>query len=189
MIAIKRMLGTAIGFVMVLVFTGAIAALVLSLALPNKAILKDAIEDLRCLAGYPSAGSTCAQDQIRQADAATAAANRQRAAAEAARQAAEDALVSGDLEFAQGPELKYGVSLVVGTIYQDAVTQSGLVRSFCWAIVDSGGLDPRVGVATRDATGAVTVLDLSDADLALLELDASEVSAALASCPWPGGTT
>ncbi len=180
--------GTAIGFAMVCAFTALVLILVFVMAARQIPELGGLINEARCIAGYPAAGSACAQEQIRQANAAASAAKRQMAVAEAAQQAAEDALASGDLEFAQGPELKRGVSLVVGTIYRDAASRTGVVRSFCWAIVDSGGLDPRVGIAIRNATGELTVLDLSDADLALLGLDASEVSAALATCPWPKGT-
>ncbi|UWQ19059.1 hypothetical protein [Jannaschia sp. M317] len=187
MTAIKRILGTAIGFVMVLAFTGTITAIVFSLAVPDKTALREFWEEVRCIAGYPVAGSQCAQDTIRRADDAVAAANQRRAEAEEAQRAAEDALARGDLEFAQGPALKDGVSLVVGTIYLDATNRTGLVRSFCWAIIDEGGLDPRVGLAIRDASGRVRVLPLSDDDIALMELQPVEAAAAHASCPWPGG--
>lgn len=201
MTAIKRALGTAIGFMMVVAFTGHIAAIVFSLAVPDKTAIREFWEEVRCIAGYPVAGSQCAQDAIRRADDAVAAANQRRADAEAAQRAAEeaqrvaedalraaeDALARGDLEFTQGPALKDGVSLVVGTIYLDAASRTGLQRSFCWAIIDEGGLDPRVGLAIRDASGQVSVLPLGDDDIALMELEAAEATAAHASCPWPGG--
>ncbi len=186
---IKTALGTAIGFLMVLAFTGTITAIVVSLALPDKTILRNVWEELRCIAGYPEAGSDCVLDAIGRAQDAVAAANQRRAEAEAAQRAAEDALARGDLEFIQGPAMKDGVSLVVGTIYLDVTNRTGLVRSFCWAVVDNPGLDPRVGLAVRDASGQITVLPLTTDDLTLLDTDAAEASAALVSCPWPGGTT
>jgi hypothetical protein len=186
MTSIKRILGTAIGFLMVLAFTGTIATIVLSLAVPDRTALHKAWAELRCIAGYPVAGSVCAQDLIRDANEATNAAKRQTTIAEVAQQAAQDALASGDLEFTQGPLLKDGVSIVVGTIYRDAINRTGLVRSFCWAIVDSGGLDPRVGLAVLNSTGQVIALDLTNEDLTLLELDENAIAAALVSCPWPG---
>lgn len=202
MTAIKRALGTAIGFMMVMTFTVTIAAIVLSLAVPDKTALREFWEEVRCISGYPVAGTQCAQDAIRRADDAVAAAKKRRADAEAAQRAAEegqraaeeaqlaaeDALARGDLDFAQGPALKDGISLVVGTIYLDVTNRTGLVRSFCWAIIDSGGLDPRVGLAVRDASGRVSVLALGDDDLALLELEASEAARAHTACPWPKGT-
>lgn len=194
MTAIKRALGTAIGFVMVVAFTGTIAAIVFSLAVPDKTALREFWEEARCIAGYPVSGSQCAQDAIRRADDAVAAANQRRAeaeeaqrAAEDAQRAAEDALARGDLEFTQGPALKDGVSLVVGTIYLDVASRTGLQRSFCWAIIDEGGLDPRVGLAIREASGQVSILPLSDDDIALMELEPGEAADAHASCPWPGG--
>lgn len=198
---IKTVFGTAIGFLMVLAFTGTIAAIVFSLAVPDKTAIREFWEEVRCIAGYPVAGSQCAQDAIRRADDAVDAANRRRAEAEAAQRAAEeaqraaeeaqrvaeDALARGDLEFTQGPALKDGVSLVVGTIYLDVASRTGLQRSFCWAIIDEGGLDPRVGLAIRDASGQVSVLPLGHDDIALMELEPAEAATAHASCPWPGG--
>lgn len=189
MTAIKRVFGTAIGFLMVLAFTGMITAIVISLALPDKTVLRETWQEIRCLAGYPVAGSDCVKAAIRRANDAVDAANQRRANAEAAQRAAEDALARGDLEFTQGPALKDGVSLVVGTIYLDVANRTGLVRSFCWAIIDEGGLDPRVGLAIRDASGQVSILSLSDNDIALMELEPGEAAAAHASCPWPGGIT
>lgn len=188
MTAIKTLFGTIIGFLMVVAFTGSIAATVISLAMPDKTALKAAWAELRCLAGYPIAGSDCVQDIVRAANAARSEADRARDLAEDARKAAEDALAKGNLKFEQGPAIKTGVSLVVGTIYLDVAAQSGLVRSFCWAIVDEGGLDPRVGLAVRGADGQIAVLPLSQDNLELLEMDAADLSAALAACPWPGGT-
>lgn len=198
---IKTVFGTAIGFLMVLAFTGTIAAIVFSLAVPDKTAIREFWEEVRCIAGYPVANSQCAQDAIRRADDAVDAANRRRAEAEAAQRAAEesqraaeeaqrvaeDALARGDLEFTQGPALKDGVSLVVGTIYLDVASRTGLQRSFCWAIIDEGGLDPRVGLAIRDASGQVSVLPLGHDDIALMELEPAEAATAHASCPWPGG--
>lgn len=187
MTAIKTALGTAIGFLMVLAFTGTITAIVVSLALPDKTLLRNVWEDVRCLVGYPAIDSDCVLEAIRRAQDAVEAANQLREEAEAAQRAAEDALALGDLEFTQGPALKDGISLVVGTIYLDVTNRTGLVRSFCWAIIDSGGLDPRVGLAVRDASGQVNVFVLSDDDLALLEMDAREAAGAYSACPWPGG--
>jgi hypothetical protein len=65
--------------------------------------------------------------------------------------------------------------------------RTGLQRSFCWAIIDEGGLDPRVGLAVREASGQVSILPLSDDDIALMELEPGEAADAHASCPWPGG--
>lgn len=186
---IKTVFGTAIGFLMVLTFTGTIAAIVVSLAVPDKTILRETWEELRCVVGYPVPDSDCMLDAIRRANDAVTAANELRSEAEAAQRAAEEALARGNLEFTQGPVLKDGISIVVGTVYLDVTNRSGLLRSFCWAIVDEGGLDPRVGLAVRNESGQLNVLTLSGDDLALLELDASEAAQAYFACPWPGGTT
>lgn len=171
---IRHIAGTAIGFAMAAGFTGAILALVLGLASTQIPALVSFGTELRCLAGIPAEGSACAASMIR--------------AANEGRLQAEEALAEQNLVFTQGDAIKDGINLVVGTIYRDAGNRTGVIRSFCWAIVDSGGLDPRVGLAVRDAQGQVTALDPGPDDLTLLDVAPSEIQAARDACPWPGGT-
>ncbi len=138
------------------------------------------IATTRCALGVPAKDSACVADAIKAADDARFAAN-------AARQLAEDALAGQNLVFTQGDPIKDGVSVVVGTIYQNAAARSGIIRSFCWAIIDSSGLDPRVGLAVRDGNGQIEAIDLSASDRDQLDVSLSDIDAARQNCPWPGG--
>lgn len=179
MSAIKRMIGTAIGFAMVSLFTAGIIALVLSLASEQMPGIKTLGSELRCIAGFPQAGSTCVAQEL-------AALEDERRALEEERERLGDVIAAQDFVFAQGDELKDGVNLVVGTLYADATNQSGLIRSFCWAIIDNGGLDPRVGLAVLHGDGRIEDVAVQADDLALLDMDASEIHAARSACPFPG---
>lgn len=97
-----------------------------------------------------------------------------------------DVIAAQSFVFSQGDELKDGVNLVVGTLYADATGQTGLIRSFCWAIIDNGGLDPRLGLAVLHSDGRIEVVAVRADDLALLEMNASDINAARSSCPFPG---
>lgn len=172
--AIKNSLSTILGaaFVAATVLLG---LLILSAQLPGGQM---AINQLRCLAGIPETGSACVQDVLR--DARTA-----QSQAEDAQKQLLNALQGQNLVFVQGPKISDGASLVVGTIYRDVANQSGALRSFCWAIFDHGGLDPRVGLATREADGRITSLPIAPKDEALLKLGAAELAKVGRGCPWP----
>lgn len=163
---------------MVIGFTAFLFALVLSLAAQQIPAIGKIGADIRCLAGIPAAGSTCVAERIAALDA-------QRRAVEEERERLRSAITGQSFVFAQGPQLKDGVSLVVGTLYRDAAAQRGLIRSFCWAIKDSGGLDPRVGLAVKRDDGHVEEVSVGVAELAVLELSASDVDDARALCPFP----
>lgn len=179
MSVIKRMIGTAIGFAMVLAFTAGIIALVLSLASEQLPGIKVVGAELRCIAGFPQAGSECVAQEL-------AALEDERRALEEERERLGDVIAAQNFVFSQGDELKDGVNLVVGTLYADATSQTGLIRSFCWAIIDNGGLDPRVGLAVLHRDGRIEDVAVRADDLALLEMSAGEVHAARTACPFPG---
>lgn len=179
MSAIKRMIGTAIGFAMVLAFTAGIIALVLSLASEKLPGIKAIGSELRCISGFPEAGGECVAQEL-------AALEAERRALEEERERLGDVIAAQSFVFSQGDQLKDGVNLVVGTLYADATRQTGLIRSFCWAIIDNGGLDPRVGLAVLRDDGRIEDVAVRADDLALLDMDANEIDVARSSCPFPG---
>lgn len=179
MTAIKSMIGTAIGFAMVIAFTAGIVALVLSLASDQMPGLKSLGSELRCVAGFPQPGSECVARKL-------AVLEDERRALDEERERLGDVIAAQSFVFTQGDQLKDGINLVVGTLYSEAASQTGLIRSFCWAIVDSGGLDPRVGLAVLHADGRIEDVAVRAGDLALLEMSAGAVDAARAACPFPG---
>ncbi|MEO0697851.1 MAG: hypothetical protein AAFY84_17350 [Pseudomonadota bacterium] len=124
MSAIKRMIGTAIGFAMVLAFTAGIVTLVLSLASEQLPGIKTIGAELRCIAGFPEAGSECVAQEL-------AVLENERSALAEERERLGDVIAAQDFVFSQGDELKDGVNLVVGTLYANAARQTGLIRSFC----------------------------------------------------------
>lgn len=175
---IKTFLGTVLGFAMVVTFTMGVSALVLSLAAEQFPEVTSIKATLRCIAGVPDDDSQCVSDLV-------ATLRLEREAIERERQQLSDDIAKQNFVFVEGEKLRDSVSLVVGTLYQDASQQTGLIRSFCWVIVDSGGLDPRVGIAIKHSDGRVEDVALDRADLALLQLNAQDVDAARAACPFP----
>ena len=175
----KDMIGTAIGVAMIVSFTSLIFALVLSLASEQMPALKTIGTEIRCLVGVPDENSTCVRKRI-------AALDSQRRALEAERQQLVDVIAAQDFVFTQGDWLRGGVSLVVGTLYEDAEARSRPIRSFCWAVVDRPGLDPRVGLAVMERDGRVQATPVGSAERLLLGVSAHEVEAARAACPFPG---
>jgi hypothetical protein len=101
------------------------------------------------------------------------------------RQQLVEAIAAQSLVFSQGEQLKDGFSLVTGTLYQDVAARAGLVRSFCWVVIDQPGLDPRVGLATLHGDGWIEPLNVGPADRGVLGLSVSDVDAARAACPFP----
>lgn len=153
----------------------ALAWLILERHLP---VLGHVTDTLRCTAGVPAADSACVQDMIADLDAARLDIARQRDALDAS-------IAAQSFVFTQGAELADHISLVVGTLYDDARAQAGFLRAYCWAVVDHQGLDPRVGLAIREADGTVSALPLTSDDLTLLEMSRGDVDAARAACPFP----
>lgn len=178
MTTIKGTLGTLIGVAMVVAFTALILVLVLSLASEQLPGIKTFGSELRCLLGVPDADSDCIKRQI-------TALNEQRLILEEERKRLVDVAARQEFVFTQGDQLKDGVTLIVGTLYQDAAAQTGLIRSFCWIIVDSGGLDPQVEVAVMHGDGRIEVRQANPADVALLDMSARDVDAARDACPFP----
>lgn len=174
MFVIRNTLSITFGALFV-VSTLALGLLILSAQLPGGSQL---VAEIRCLIGLPKGGSSCVHDAIADARTATELAER-------ARERAEEALRGGSIVFEQGESLGDGVSVVVGTIYADAATRTGIARSFCYAIHDHEGLDPRVALAERDAGGTVLPLPVSAYDQALLRVDTGSIEEARRSCPWP----
>jgi hypothetical protein len=175
---IKEALGTVIGVAMVVAFTAFIVALVLSLTSEQLPVIKNIGSELRCLLGIPAADSPCVAETID-------ALNEQRRVLEEERERLDDVMAGQSFVFTQGKHLKDRVSLVVGTLYMDAAAQTGLIRSFCWIIVDNGGLDPRVGLAVMHGDGRIEELQASPSDLGLLDMSAHDVEAARGACPFP----
>jgi hypothetical protein len=168
MSALRNLLTLIFGAAFV-IGTLALGLLILTLQLDGA---DDLLADLRCVAGIPADdGAACVQDSI--------------AAANEARERAESALLGQSIVYEQGAHIGDGVSLVVSSIYADASTRSGLISSFCYAILDNGGLDPRVALATRSGDGRVTAQVISVRDLAMLRMEADALNAARDQCPWP----
>lgn len=107
-------------------------------------------------------------------------------AAKKAHEAAEQAAAGQDMVFESGGAHK-GKTLVVGALYRDSGTRTGLLRAYCWAIEDRGGLDPRVPVARMEADGRIVMLPPDQAQMLAFGWDASDLDAARALCPWTGG--
>jgi hypothetical protein len=175
---INRTIGTIIGVAMVVAFTALIVALVLSLASDQFPGIKTIGSEVRCLLGVPEAGSECVARQM-------ADLSELRRALEDERKRLVDVDAAQEFVFTQGDRVKDRVTLVVGTLYRDAAAQTGLIRSFCWIIVDNEGLDPRVEVAVLNGDGRTEERQASLADLALLEMSERDVDAARAACPFP----
>lgn len=175
---IKGTIGTGIGVAMIVGFTALILGLVLSLAAEQLPVIKTIGSELRCLTGFPEEGSRCWINKL-------AALDDQRRALEEEKERLGHVIAAQSFVFTQGVQLKDGVTLVVGTLYQDAAAKRGVIRSFCWIVVDSGGLDPRVGLAVMDGDGSIEDLKPDAADLAQLAMTASDVSTARAACPFP----
>lgn len=178
MIPIRNFIGTAIGVTMIVGFAALILALVLSLASGQFPALKKIGAEARCIAGFPENVSPCMMRMI-------AGLHDQRRALDEERQRLGDVIAAQSFVFTQGDELRDGLNLVVGTLYEDADAQTGLIRSFCWVIVDHGGLDPRVGLAVMRDDGRIEELAPDAQQRALLDLSAREVDAARAACPFP----
>ena len=178
MTRIKEALGTVIGVAMVIAFTAFIVALVLSLTSEQQPAIKNFGTELRCLLGIPKADSPCVTEKID-------ALNEQRRVLEEERDRLNDVMAGQSFVFTQGKHLKDRVSLVVGTLYMDAAAQTGLIRSFCWIIVDNGGLDPQVGLGVMHGDGRIEELQASPSDLSMLGMSARDVDAARDACPFP----
>jgi len=153
-----------------------LAGLILYAQFPE---LRDGVSAVRCVAGFPQPGSECVARKL-------AALEDERRALDEERERLGDVIAAQSFVFTQGDQLKDGINLVVGTLYADAASRASLIRSFCWAIVDSGGLDPRVGLAVLHGDGRIEDVAVRADDLALLEMSAGEVEAARAACPFPG---
>lgn len=170
--------GTSVGALMAGAFTGGICLLVLGLAADDIPALEKAKERLLCVVGWAEDGSKCVQDKLAELDA-------QLQALEDDRQRLAKTIAAQDFVFSQGAAINGGVSLVTGTLYVDASRQSGLIRSFCWAIKDMGGLDPRVGLAVMESDGRLEFLPIGPAELDLLDVSMPDVQAARGACPFP----
>lgn len=175
---IRDRIGTAIGVAMTIGFAALILALVLSLAAGQFPALRGFGAELRCLVGLPEDGSACMTRKLAALDA-------QRRALDEERQRLGDVIAAQSFVFSQGAQLKDGITLVAGTLYQNAAAQTGLIRSFCWAVIDNGGLDPRVGLAVKHGDGRIEELTPDARQRALLEMSASAIDAARTSCPFP----
>lgn len=140
--------------------------------------VNDGIEELRCWIGIPAAGSTCVSDILQAADDAFIDLQRDRDDALAA-------LSGQNLVFSQGAEIKDRLSVIVGTIYREDGGASVPVRSFCYANLDHGGLDPRVGLLVQEADGSLTTLPITLEDLERIDATVEDVDAAKAACEFP----
>lgn len=100
-----------------------------------------------------------------------------------AKDAAERAAAGHDMVFESGDAHK-GKTLVVGALFTDSARRVGLLRAYCWAIEDRGGLDPRVPLARREADGSIVALPLDAGEMAKFQWDAADLEAARHLCPW-----
>lgn len=64
---IKEMIGTVLGLLLAILFSGSIIAIVLTMAFPDGPSIQGIWDDLRCASGYPAPRSDCVQDLIRKA--------------------------------------------------------------------------------------------------------------------------
>lgn len=178
MTKLRNIIGTAIGVAMISGFAALILALVLSLASGQFPALGAIGEEVRCLAGVPKDGSACMVRKI-------AALEDQRRALDEERKRLGDVIAAQSFIFSQGEMLKDGVSIVAGTLYRDAASQTGLIRSFCWLIVDNEGLDPRIGIAVMQSDGRIEEIVPDPRRTAVIDMNARDVDAARAACPFP----
>lgn len=137
---IKNMIGTAIGVAMVTGFTAFILAMVLTLASEQLPAIKTAGAELQRLLGVPEANSTCVINKM-------AVLEEQRRAIEKERKRFFEVMAEQNLVFTQGKEIKDYIYLLVGTLYENPVARTGVIRSFCWASLDINGIDTRFGLA------------------------------------------
>lgn len=178
MTSIKNTFGIAIGVVMVASFAAALIALVLSLASTQMPGINSAASELRCWAGVPQQGSTCMLNEL-----AELRDEKQHLREE--REKLSDMVAAQSFVFSEGEKLKDGHSLVVGTLYEDANARTGLIRSFCWVIIDKGGLDPRVGLAVMEKDGTVHPIYATDQSRAVLNMPLDVQMDATMRCPFP----
>lgn len=176
--AIKNIIGTAIGVTMITGFAALILALVLSLASGQFPALASIGDEVRCLAGLPKDGSACMMRKI-------AALDDQRRALEEERKRLGDVIAAQSFVFSKGETLRDGLSIAAGTLYEDAASQTGLIRSFCWVIVDNEGLDPRIGLAVMQSDGRIEEITPDPRRLAIIDMSARDADAARAACPFP----
>lgn len=156
-----------------------------------------AIRDLQCLVGIERSdcprqmaeldGLRADHDQLltRNREAvAELAAERARLAAMRQHIAHLEGAISGEMVFAEGPPVA-GLTVIVGTIYRDHAARSQVVRSLCWAIQDSVGLDPRLTLAEMDGSGAVRAIPVDAFDRSAMNVTEADVVTARTACPWP----
>jgi hypothetical protein len=178
MTSIKNAFGIAIGVVMVAAFAAALIALVLSLASTQMPGIKSAASELRCWVGVPQQGSTCMLNEL-----AELRDEKHRLREE--REKLSDMVAAQSFVFSEGEKLKDGHSLVVGTLYEDANAQTGLIRSYCWVIIDQSGLDPRVGLAVMEKDGTIHAIHATDQSRAVLNIPMGDRMYATTRCPFP----
>lgn len=151
--------------------------------------------DARCALGLPSQSDVkCVQDEqarlTREIETVTrrgreieTALGVQLDAAKKAKDDAERAAAGQDMVFVSGGAHN-GKTLVVGVLYRDAAKRTGLLRAYCWAIRDEGGLDPRVALARQEADGRIVVLPPDPVQMADFQWTETDLVQARALCPW-----
>lgn len=151
--------------------------------------------DARCALGIPmQSDPKCVQEEqrrlTREIDAVTrkgreieTALGAQLDAAKKAKDDAERAAAGQDMVFVSGGAHN-GKTLVVGVLYRDAAKRTGLLRAYCWAIRDEGGLDPRVALARQEADGRIVVLPPDPMQMADFQWTETDLVQARALCPW-----
>ncbi len=168
---------------------GVIYAILVSLIGPDKAVWAD----VRCAVGLPlQTDKTCIQASIDQAvSGAVARQKRVQAriedellAAKRSREAAEQALADQNVEFIEG-QSHSSKTIIVGLVYRGGDASAGILRGWCWAIQDRGGLDPRVMLERMDGSGLRMPGGIDQAQLQAFGWTQSDVVAARAKCPWP----
>lgn len=180
-----HILSAYLGAMMASAFGLGLIALTLAMITPDFPIIREAFASARCFAGVPAEDSPCFDDQIEVERQARLEAERARRVAEAALRAAQDASSGQDLVFVQGDQIADRISLVVGTIYRDENGQAKIVRAFCYANLDHGGLDPRVLLSVMDERGFVSTMPITNGDLVMLEITRADLDEARAQCAFP----
>jgi len=182
---IGHVIGAQIGTVMSVGFGAGLIALTLAMISPDFPIIRETFVSARCVAGFPSQDTTCFNDQIAAEREARRLAEAAQRMAETELRVARDSAAGQDLVFVQGEQIKDRISLVVGTIYRDDAGRSVAVRSFCYANLDHGGLDPRVLLSVRDEQGNISPVPITNDHLVMLDATRIDLELARAACVFP----
>lgn len=193
-------IGTAIGFLMVTVFTGGIAALVLDLATEDLPAIGKIGGELRCMAGIPAEDSACVGDKLRALEKERDAAGKAKDEARAQRDELERQIAAYEARQRELAELGQKVEnfnlfqtedLPFGTVTTGAKFASVLepeIWSDAWCYLQSAGrgaADNHVTLGHLQRGQAVVWSTYAPEDLREAGLNSDQFAQAKAACNWP----